>query len=98
MHKPDLSQTNAVRHSGSPYQLQAGPGTGKTSTLVRRIIHLLESGIDPSEILVLTFSNKAAGELRERVAEKAPDSLATLWIGTFHSFGLDIIHRFHQLL
>ncbi len=98
IHKPDLSQTNAVRHSGSPYQLQAGPGTGKTSTLVRRITHLLESGIDPSEILVLTFSNKAAGELRERVAEKAPDSLATLWIGTFHAFGLDIVHRFHQLL
>ncbi len=97
-YEPDISQTKAAKHTGCPYQLQAGPGTGKTSTLVGRVLHLLDSGVDPSEILVLTFSNKAAGELRDRIAEKASDSVATLWIGTFHAFGLDIVHRFHQLL
>lgn len=97
-YEPDPSQTKAATHSGSPYQLQAGPGTGKTSTLVRRVLHLLDCGVEPSEILVLTFSNKAAGELRERISEKAPEAAATLWIGTFHSFGLDIVHRFHQVL
>ncbi|MGY0584234.1 MAG: UvrD-helicase domain-containing protein [Paraglaciecola chathamensis] len=96
--KPDASQKIAASHRGSPFQLQAGPGTGKTSTLVHRIVGLLDEGVDPSSILVLTFSNKAAGELRERVASMRPDSVAMLWIGTFHAFGLDIVHRFHQLL
>jgi DNA helicase-2/ATP-dependent DNA helicase PcrA len=95
---PDDSQRNAAAHRDSPYQLQAGPGTGKTATLVRRIVGLLEEGIDPSTILVLTFSNKAAGELRERVAAKVPESAPSLWIGTFHSFGLDIVHKFHNFL
>lgn len=96
--KPDESQNIAANHRGSPFQLQAGPGTGKTSTLVHRIVGLLDEGVDPSSILVLTFSNKAAGELRERVASMRPDSVAMLWIGTFHAFGLDIVHRFHQFL
>lgn len=95
---PDQSQVEAVNHRESPYQLQAGPGTGKTNTLVRRVLSLLDDGVDPASILVLTFSNKAAGELRERIASKAPESIATLWIGTFHAFGLDIVHRFHSLL
>jgi len=95
---PDQSQIDAASHRGSPYQLQAGPGTGKTTTLVKRIEELLNEGVDPSTILVLTFSNKAAGELRERITQKAPEAVATLWVGTFHSFGLDIIHRFHHLL
>ena len=47
---------------------------------------------------MLTFSNKAAGELRERIAAKFPEAVATLWLGTFHSFGLDIVHRFHDRL
>lgn len=96
--KLDESQKTAANHRGSAFQLQAGPGTGKTSTLVQRIIGLLNDGVDPSNILVLTFSNKAAGELRERVTKQCPEAAVTLWIGTFHAFGLDIIHRFHQLL
>ena len=94
----DKSQASAASHQGSPYQLQAGPGTGKTTTLVKRIEELLNIGVDPSNILVLTFSNKAADELRERIAQKTPEAVATLWLGTFHSFGLDIIHRFYHLL
>lgn len=94
----DDSQRKASLHRDSPFQLQAGPGTGKTRTLVYRIESLLEEGVDPGTILVLTFSNKAAGELRERIAAKFPEAVATLWLGTFHSFGLDIVHRFHDRL
>ncbi len=96
--KPDKSQHTAARHRGSAFQLQAGPGTGKTRTLVHRVESLLEEGVDPGTILVLTFSNKAAGELRERIAARFPKSVANLWLGTFHSFGLDIVHRFHDRL
>ena len=95
---PDESQVRAASHRGSPFQLQAGPGTGKTKTLVHRIEGLLLEGVDPASILVLTFSNKAAGELRKRIAAKYPNAVATLWIGTFHSFGLDIVHRFGNRL
>ncbi|WP_050660553.1 UvrD-helicase domain-containing protein [Gallaecimonas pentaromativorans] len=94
----DKSQRAAALHRGSAFQLQAGPGTGKTRTLVHRIESLLAEGVDPGAILVLTFSNKAAGELRERIGAKFPDAVATLWLGTFHSFGLDIVHRFHDRL
>ncbi|MFS9420043.1 MULTISPECIES: UvrD-helicase domain-containing protein [Citrobacter] len=94
----DKSQQLAAIHRGSPFLLQAGPGTGKTRTLVHRVESLLEEGVDPGAILILTFSNKAAGELRERISSKHPKAITTLWIGTFHSFGLDIVHRFHDRL
>ncbi|OWZ90582.1 hypothetical protein B9J07_27500 [Sinorhizobium sp. LM21] len=87
-------QRAAAHHSGSPYLLEAGPGTGKTQTLVGRINWLLEQGADPREILVLTFSNKAAGELMERISATNPDAATAMWCGTFHAFGLDIIKRF----
>ena len=93
---PDSSQTRAVTHRDSAYQLQAGPGTGKTKTLVARVKSLLEDGIDPAAILVLTFSNRAAGELYDRLAAKVPDAVDRIWIGTFHSFGLDLVRRFHD--
>lgn len=92
-------QKLAAEHWGSPYLLEAGPGTGKTQTLVGRVQWLLEAkGVPPDKILVLTFSNKAAGELADRIAAKNPKAAAAMWIGTFHSFGLDIIRRFHERL
>lgn len=94
----DPSQTEAARHVGSAFLLQAGPGTGKTRTLVQRVEFLLSSGVSPSEILVLTFSNKAANELNERIAATDRSAAAAMWIGTFHSFGLDVIRRFHERL
>jgi DNA helicase-2/ATP-dependent DNA helicase PcrA len=92
----DPSQTRAVIHRGSAYQLQAGPGTGKTKTLVARAKSLLEDGIDPAAILILTFSNRAAGELYDRLAATVPASVDRIWVGTFHSFGLDLVRRFHD--
>jgi DNA helicase II / ATP-dependent DNA helicase PcrA len=94
----DPSQIRAVSHRGSPYQLQAGPGTGKTKTLVARVKSLIDEGIDPAGTLVLTFSNRAAGELYERLAQTVPTVVDKIWIGTFHSFGLDLIRRFHDKL
>ncbi|MFC6048256.1 ATP-dependent helicase, partial [Methylobacterium hispanicum] len=96
--RPDPSQDAAVAHRGGPYLLQAGPGTGKTRTLVRRIESLVDEGIDPNGILVLTFSNKAAAELMDRLALSRPEAAASVWTGTFHAFGLDVIRRFHERL
>ena len=91
-------QAEAAAHRGEAYLLEAGPGTGKTQTLIARVEGLLEEGVDPRRILLLTFSNKAAGEMAERIARKRPEAAAAMWIGTFHAFGLDIIRRFHAEL
>lgn len=100
-HTPDIPlnevQLQASKHSGQAYLLQAGPGTGKTRTLVARVEHLLDQGADPRRILLLTFSNRAAAEMSERLARTRPTAAAALWIGTFHRFGLDILRRFYDL-
>lgn len=94
----DASQRTAATHGGSAFLLEAGPGTGKTRTLVARIEHLLDTGARAEEILVLTFSNRAAAELTERIARSRPVEAAAMWIGTFHSFGLDLIRRCNEQL
>lgn len=91
-------QKRAANHRGVPFLLEAGPGTGKTQTLIARISSLLESGVHPEKILVLTFSNKAAGELSERISRCHPSAAPSIWVGTFHAFGLDLIRRFHDRL
>ncbi len=94
----DDSQKTAARAEAGPHLIEAGPGTGKTRTLIARIEWLLEQGADPTSILVLTFSNKAAEELRERVAASAPDAAPAIWAGTFHAFGLEILRKFGDRL
>jgi superfamily I DNA/RNA helicase len=91
-------QAAAAKHRGRAYLLEAGPGTGKTQTLTARVASLIEQGVDPRRILLLTFSNKAAGEMAERIARKNKEAAAAMWIGTFHAFGLDLIRRFHAEL
>ena len=73
--------------------VEAGPGTGKTRTLVARVLHLLDGGVSPEAILALTFSNKAAEEMRERIAQAAPDAAHRIWMGTFHAFGLELLRK-----
>ncbi len=90
-------QEAAAHHLGKPYLVEAGPGTGKTQTLVGRVEFLLNSGVDAGRILVLTFSNKAASELTDRILSKRSDA-APIWVGTFHAFGLDLVRRFHDRL
>jgi len=94
-HPLNQGQEDAASHRGAAYLLCAGPGTGKTQTLVARVEGLLDEGVDPRRILLLTFSNKAAAEMAERIAVKRPEAAAALWTGTFHAFGLDIIRRFY---
>lgn len=90
----DPSQREAAEAPTGPLLIEAGPGTGKTRTLVARIAWLCRRGDDPASILALTYSNKAAGELRERVAEELPAEAAALWAGTFHAFGLDLLRQY----
>jgi DNA helicase II / ATP-dependent DNA helicase PcrA len=90
----DESQRAAAEVERGPVLVIAGPGTGKTRTLVSRILVLLDRGVPPEEILALTFSNKAANEMRERLEALVPDAALRLWIGTFHAFGLELLRRF----
>ena len=78
-------QEKAVKHITGPVMVIAGAGSGKTRVLTYRIIHLIDSGINPRNILSLTFTNKAAKEMRSRIEEIAGTSNAkNLWMGTFH--------------
>lgn len=91
-------QAEAAAVRGTAYLLEAGPGTGKTQTLVGRVSSLLQDNINPRNILLLTFSNKAAAEMSDRISSRDKHAAAAMWIGTFHAFGLDIIRRFHTEL
>ena len=92
----DPVQTEAATWDGGALLVEAGPGTGKTATLVGRIEHLLATGVAAASILVLTFSTRAAAELRARVAEVAPDAARSLWAGTIHAFGLEVVQAWHH--
>jgi len=89
-------QLAAVQAPPGPALVIAGAGSGKTRTLTYRVAYLLENGISPSNILLLTFTNKAAREMLERVDALLPDRTAGLWGGTFHSVGNRMLRRFTQ--
>lgn len=95
---PDPAQDTAADHRGTPFLLRAGPGTGKTRTLVKRVRSLMDEGVQPTSILALTFSNRTARELSERLAKVLPNPDNAIWVGTFHGFGLDLVRRFHDRL
>ncbi|MBS1903803.1 MAG: UvrD-helicase domain-containing protein [Bacteroidetes bacterium] len=93
------AQAAAVSGSDGPTMVVAGAGSGKTRVLTHRIAYLLERGIRPWEILSLTFTNKAAGEMKERIAHLVgADLTADLWMGTFHSVFARILRRHAELL
>lgn len=78
-------QRQAVTHKTGPALIIAGPGSGKTRVLTYRIAHLIASGVPPWEILTLTFTNKAAREMKDRIAKVAGANANDIWAGTFHS-------------
>lgn len=92
----DPSQERAAFAEGGPLLVDAGPGTGKTRTLTARVEYLLASGCAPAAILALTFSNRAAEEMRQRVARSAPVAAPDIWMGTFHAFGLELLRKYGQ--
>src|SRR6266498_2121728 len=86
-------QLAAVTAPPGPLLVIAGAGSGKTRTLTYRVAYLLENGIDPRNILLLTFTNKAAREMLGRVVNLLPIDASGLWGGTFHSIGNRILRR-----
>ncbi|MFF8014241.1 DNA helicase PcrA [Streptomyces sp. NPDC007929] len=88
------NQRAAVVHSGSPLLIVAGAGSGKTRVLTHRIAHLLaERDVHPGQILAITFTNKAAGEMKERVEQLVGPRANAMWVMTFHSACVRILRR-----
>ncbi len=92
------AQLKAVRHRDGPHLVIAGAGTGKTRTLVYRMAYLVEQGIPPHSILLLTFTRKAAQEMMHRASEILDERCDNVFGGTFHSFGNMILRRYGRHL
>lgn len=93
------AQYDAVNHQEGPLLVLAGAGSGKTRVITYRIARLIDTGIcEPRNILAITFTNKAAKEMRERVEALVGDNVRAMWIGTFHSMMVRILRRFGERL
>ena len=87
LHDLTDAQRQAVTHVDGAILVVAGPGSGKTRVITRRVAYLVANGIPAWQILALTFTNKAAGEMRERIARLVGDEPSGMWCGTFHAIG-----------
>lgn len=94
---PSPDQQAAINAAEKHVHVVAGPGTGKTTTLVYRVKKLIEvDAVDPRKVLVLTFSNKAAAELVDRLQRAGVKGASEIWAGTFHAFGLEFLRKYYQ--
>lgn len=87
------AQAEAVRHEAGPLLVLAGAGSGKTRVLTYRVAHLIDTGTDPRAILAITFTNKAAREMRERIHRLVAADAPHLWVATFHATCLRMLRR-----
>ncbi|MGM1061019.1 DNA helicase PcrA [Saccharothrix sp. Mg75] len=93
------AQRRAVEHAGSPMLVVAGAGSGKTRVLTRRIAYLLsERDVHPGEVMAITFTNKAAAEMKERVADLVGGRARSMWVSTFHSMCVRVMRREAKVL
>ncbi|MBI4386357.1 MAG: UvrD-helicase domain-containing protein [Elusimicrobia bacterium] len=91
--KLNPQQLDAAGYRGGPLLVVAGAGTGKTRVITHRIARLIEEGVPPGRILAVTFTNKAADEMRRRVEDLAPGRANLVWIHTFHAFGAKLLRQ-----
>ena len=99
LEKLNPEQRKAVLHDEGPLLILAGAGSGKTRVITYRIAYLIQArGVYPSSILAITFTNKAANEMRERINGLIGDVSRNMWVGTFHSMFARILRRHAELL
>jgi superfamily I DNA/RNA helicase len=91
---PNNRQRDVIDHTGGPLLVIAGPGTGKTRTVVERIAHLVAGGVSPRAITAISFTRKAAGELRDRLEAALGDRADQVAASTFHSLALDLLRAY----
>jgi DNA helicase II / ATP-dependent DNA helicase PcrA len=90
----DGTQRQAIEGSPGPRRVRAGPGTGKTRTLIGKVKHLIDANEDPKSILVLTFSNLSAQDLAMRIQVAVGARATAIWASTFHAYGLELLRKY----
>ena len=90
-------QQLAIAQRGRPLMIEAGAGTGKTTTIIGRVVSFLEEGVEPSSICMMTFTNKAAYSMQQKIIKKSTKG-KYITVGTFHGVALQLLYKVYALL